>query len=93
MAALLAAGADPDAAAAGGATPLYEAASRGHTAVVQALLRAGADREPVKQVCVGVVCVCVCLVCVCVCVCVLCVGVGVGWWADGLAQRWMGEGG
>ena len=58
--ALLEAGADVDAKAAGGATALHHAAGLGHCDAAVALLKAGADPNAANQV----------IVCVCVCVCV-----------------------
>ena len=45
VAALLEAGADPDARTEGGLTPLHHAARSGHVAAVAALLEAGADPD------------------------------------------------
>ena len=45
MKALLAAGADTDAAMADGTTPLHAAATMGHVEIVELLLAAGADKD------------------------------------------------
>ncbi len=53
---LLAAGANANAAAASGATPLYIAAEGGHLEAVRVLLEAGADKEAATQVRQGAGC-------------------------------------